>query len=182
MDTPLDRFITVEITIPASLEEVWHAWTTEDGVRTFFAPRARLDLRPGGAYEMLFDLEAQPGQQGGEGMYLLAIQPKQMLSFTWNAPPELPAVRDQMTHVVVRFYPLAEKSTRVTLRHDGWGSGGEWDQAFEYFERAWLQIVLPRLKYRFVVGPIDWDHPPGVAELTGLLDRTPGFKNHRPPE
>ncbi len=172
MDTPLDRFITGEIIIPASLDEVWQAWTTEGGVRSFFAPRARLDLRPGGAYEMLFDLEAQPGQQGGEGMYLLAIQPKQMLSFTWNAPPELPTVRGEMTHVMVRLYPPAEKSTRITLLHDGWGSGGEWDQAFEYFERAWLQIVFPRLKYRFIVGPIDWGSLPTAQELKKYSDST----------
>jgi hypothetical protein len=101
-------------------------------------------------------------------MHLLAIQPKQLLSFTWNAPPELPSVRGQMTHVAIRFYPLGEDSTKVTLLHDGWGRGGEWDQAYDYFERAWLKLVLPRLKYRFSVDPLDWDNPPGVAELAGI--------------
>jgi len=114
---------------------------------------------------MLFDLDEQPGKQGGEGMHLLAIQPKQMLSFTWNAPPELPTVRGEMTHVVVRLFPLGDHSTKVTLQHDGWGSGDEWDLALEYFERAWKKIVLPRLKYRFAVGPIDWQRPPTAQEL-----------------
>ena len=170
MGTALERAIEGEITIPAGLEEVWQAWTTETGVCSFFAPRARIDLRPGGAYELLFDLEEQPGKQGGEGMHFLAIQPKQMLSFTWNAPPELPTVRGQMTHVMIRLVPLGDQSTRVSLIHNGWGSGGEWDLAYDYFVRAWLKLVLPRLKYRFVVGPLDWDKPPGVADLAGLLD------------
>ncbi len=133
-------------------------------------PARRIDLRPGGAYELLFDLEESPGRQGGEGMHLLAIQPGQLLSFTWNAPPELPTVRGHMTHVVVRLISLGDRSTKVTLRHDGWGSGGEWDLAFEYFLRAWLKIVLPRLKYRFTVGPLDWDNPPSLADLAGYLD------------
>ena len=51
----------------------------------------------------VFDLEAEPGLQGGEGVQLLAVQPMAMLSFTWNAPPELPGVRPQRTHVTVRF-------------------------------------------------------------------------------
>ena len=165
MEALLDRAVYAEITIPASLDEVWQAWTTEAGAVSFFAPRLRIDLRPGGAYEMYFDLDEQPGKQGGEGMHFLAIQPEQMLSFTWNAPPELPSVRGEMTHVVVRLYPLDSHATRVTLKHDGWGSGGEWDQAFEYFERAWPKIVLPRLRYRFVVGPIDWERPPTAQEL-----------------
>jgi uncharacterized protein YndB with AHSA1/START domain len=163
MDTSLDRFILGEIVVPASQDEVWQAWTTEAGACTFFARRARIDLRPGGAYELLFDLDAPPGQQGGEGMHFLAIQPKQMLSFTWNAPPELPLVRGHMTHVVVRFYPLSERSTKVTLRHDGWGAGGEWDQAYDYFLRAWPKVVLPRLKYSFTDGLLDWDQPPSFS-------------------
>jgi uncharacterized protein YndB with AHSA1/START domain len=165
----MDHIITGEITIPASLDEVWQAWTTEEGVCSFFAPRAHIELRPGGAYELLFDLDAIPGQQGGEGMQLLAVEPPQMLSFTWNAPPELPVVRGQMTHVLVRLFPLGENSTQVVLRHDGWGSTGEWERAIDYFERAWKKIVLPRLKYRFTIAPIAWDDPPGISELERFL-------------
>ena len=163
-----ERVISGRIDLPASLDDVWDAWTTEAGARTFFAPACRINLRPDGAYEMLFDPESEPGKQGGEGVRLLAIQPKAMLSFTWNAPPELPVVRGQRTHVSVRFAALDSHRTRVTLRHDGWGHGGEWDQACAYFERAWQQVVLPRLRYRFVHGPIDWDRPPDLA------DKTPG--------
>jgi uncharacterized protein YndB with AHSA1/START domain len=37
---------------------------------------------------MLFNQAAKPGEQGGEGMIIMSIQPEKMLSFTWNAPPE----------------------------------------------------------------------------------------------
>jgi uncharacterized protein YndB with AHSA1/START domain len=155
-----ERVITFHIHVPASLSQVWQAWTTEEGTKSFFAPQGRIDLKPGGAYEMLFDLEAEPGKQGGEGMVLLAVQPERMLSFTWNAPPHLPNVRGQMTHVVVRLFPMDSKNTRVTLRHDGWGDGEEWDAAFQYFSRVWGDVVLPRLQYRFERGAIDWNNPP----------------------
>jgi len=161
MDRGVERVIDSEVTVPAPIAEVWEAWTTEGGARTFFAPQCRIELRPGGAYEMLFDLAAEPGKQGGEGMIVLAIDPQRMLSFTWNAPPSLPAVRAQMTHVVVRLSETGTGDTHVTLRHDGWGTGGEWDAAFDYFSRAWSGVVLPRLKYRFAHGPVDWSDPPG---------------------
>jgi uncharacterized protein YndB with AHSA1/START domain len=92
-----EKVITVQIQVPAPVPEVWKAWTTEEGAQSFFAPRCRIDLRPGGAYEMLFDLEAEPGKQGGEGMVVMAVQPERMLAFTWNAPPHLSSVRDQRT-------------------------------------------------------------------------------------
>lgn len=142
--------------IPAPLEDVWQAWTTEEGARTFFAPACRIDLRPGGAYEMYFDLEAAEGLRGGEGCEVLAFEELAILSFSWNAPPELPRIREHHTHVTVYFEALAGNRTRVTLLHDGWGSGKDWQRDREYFQRAWGQVVLPRLKNRFIIGPVNW--------------------------
>ena len=155
-----ERFVVGEVSVQASIEEVWNAWTTEEGVKSFFAPGCNIDLSPDGFYEIFFNPNAAPGERGGDGMRVLAIQPMKMFSFTWNAPPSLPTIRSQRTHVTLRFYELDPKTIRVILHHDGWGEGGEWDKGFEYFDRAWNEIVLPRLKYRFEQGPVDWDNPP----------------------
>jgi uncharacterized protein YndB with AHSA1/START domain len=160
-----DRAVEGEVIVDAPIERVWHAWTTAEGAVSFFAPRCTIDLRPGGKYEMLFDLDAVPGKQGGEGVILLAVQPPVMLSFSWNVPPELPEIRAQRTHVTVRLDAVDSNHTKVLLIHDGWGEGTGWDTAYNYFERAWKQIVLPRLQYRFEHGPIDWDHPQDVSRL-----------------
>ncbi len=159
----MKKQINFEIKIPAPLSAVWGVWTTEEGAKTFFAPDCKIELQPGGAYEMYFNLDAPPGEKGGEGMIILAAQPERMLSFTWNAPPNLPEVRGEMTHVVVHFKETAAEETLVSLVHDGWGEGGEWDQAFDYVTRAWGEIVLPRLRYRFEEGPIDWENPPALG-------------------
>jgi len=153
-----ERIVRAEVTVEAGVDAVWEAWTTEAGARTFFAPDCRIQLKIDGPYEIFFNLEAEPGERGGEEMRVLAFQPKTMLSFTWNAPPRLPNVRGQRTHVVVRFKELGEERTQVTLTHDGWGEGEEWDEAFAYFARAWGEVILPRLQHRFAVGPVDWDN------------------------
>lgn len=158
-----ERVLRVEADIPASITDVWRAWTTHEGVTSFFGPACTLDLHPGGRYEVYFNLDAALGNQGGEGVTVLAVQEPTLLSLTWNAPPELPEVRGQKTHVVVRLRELQPGRTHVSLTHDGWGEGGEWDEALAYFERAWKQVVLPRLRYRFAVGPVDWALPPDLA-------------------
>lgn len=142
--------------VPASIEVVWQAWTTEEGARTFFAPQCRIDLAPGCAYEMYFDLEAPPGLRGGEGCVILAIEEPNFLSFTWNAPPELPRIRQYRTHVSLYLESLAGSRTHVSLIHDGWGVGKDWERTRDYFTRAWGQVVLPRLKNRFIIGPVSW--------------------------
>jgi uncharacterized protein YndB with AHSA1/START domain len=150
-----ERAIAKQVEIAATPEQAWQAWTTREGITSFFAPDANIDPRPGGAFEIHFDPLAAPGSKGADGMQYMALQPPRMLSFTWNAPPHLPQARGQRTLVVVRFEPVNDQTTRVTLHHTGWGDGGEWDQAHAYFERAW-GAVLGNLKQRFEKGPQDW--------------------------
>jgi len=147
--------IDAEVVVPASLKDVWDAWTTTTGVSTFFAPAANIELRPGGAYEMLFRPDGPKGSQGGEGCAVLTYRPMEMLSFTWNAPPEWPEIRKERTVVVVQLYDLDKSGTRVTLTHLGFGEGKDWDEVHHYFTEAW-PVVLGRLQDRFVKGAIDW--------------------------
>lgn len=150
-----ERAIEKQVEIAANLDEAWDAWTTRAGIVSFFAPDAVIDARVGGAFSIHIDPTAPAGMKGADDMRFLALQPKKMLSFDWNAPPHLPQARAQRTFVIVRFEPVGERQTRVRLHHTGWGEGGEWDQAYAYFDRAWGN-VLANLKKRFDSGPQDW--------------------------
>lgn len=154
-DFDRERVIRHSITVSAGVEEVWQAWTTSSGIRSFMAPEAEVELRVDGPFRIFFDPLAPAGSRGADDMLILAFQAGQMLAFTWNAPPHLPEVRRQRTHVVVRFAVINGTETKVTLHHDGWGTGGEWDLAFAYFSQAWPR-VLASLKERFIEGPVDW--------------------------
>lgn len=150
-----ERSIDKSVVIPATLDQAWDAWTTREGIIGFFAPDAKIEARAGGAFHVYINPLAEAGLKGADDMQFMALQPKQMLSFTWNAPPHLATVRQQRTFVVLRFEPLNKKETRISLHHTGWGESDEWDKAFAYFERAWPS-VLDNLKKRFETGPIDW--------------------------
>jgi uncharacterized protein YndB with AHSA1/START domain len=138
-----------ETRVPASIEEVWTAWTTVEGIKSFFAPGANIDLKPDGAYEIFFDPSQPAGSRGADGMKILLVQRPLALAFTWNAPPKFVEQRRQRTHVMVRLFPISDRETRVVLTHDGFGEGEEWAAVRGYFERAWRDVVLPRLVKRF---------------------------------
>lgn len=160
-----ERSIEKDVVVNATLDQAWNAWTTREGLVSFFAPDAQVDPRVGGAFHVYFDPGASAGSKGADDMRFMALQPRQMISFDWNAPPSLPEVRQQRTLVIVRFVAVDDKSTRVTLHHTGWGSGGEWDKAYAYFDRAWGQ-VLASMKTRFEQGPVDW--APWLKQLEGF--------------
>jgi uncharacterized protein YndB with AHSA1/START domain len=150
-----ERTLNKEIVVQASIDQVWEAWTTRDGIVSFFAPDAVVDARVGGAFHIHMDPGALPGNKGADDMRFMALQPKKMISFDWNAPPHLPAARAQRTFVIVRFEPVDAQQTKVFLHHTGWGDGGEWDKAYAYFDRAW-GFVLGNMQKSFVSGPQDW--------------------------
>ena len=150
-----ERALDKEVVIAATLDQAWDAWTTREGITSFFSPDAKVEARVGGPFQIYMDPGAQPGMKGADDMRYLALQPKKMLSFDWNAPPSLPEARQQRTVVIVRFEPQGDQATRVSLHHVGWGDGGEWDKAYTYFDRAWGG-VLNNLKKRFDSGPYDW--------------------------
>lgn len=166
-----ERRLSVDLEIPARVEEVWDAWTTEGGIRSFFAPDARIDLRVDGLYEIYFDPTAPEGKRGADGMRILVLEPRKRFAFTWNAPEDQSYVRGQRTIVMIELQPVGEDRTLMRFTHSGWGEGQAWDAAFDYFERAWNRHVLARLVHRFDTGPIDWSSPPRLEPVAASIAR-----------
>lgn len=152
---PKERSIDLYIDINAPVEEVWRQWTTSEGIRNFFAPASKLELRPLGSFDIYFAPDLPAGQRGAEGNFFLAIQENEMLTFTWDAPIDWPQIREQRTFVTLRFKRLSPSKTRLTFSQSGWGIGPDWDAVFSYFDAAWSKVVLPNLKYSLEVGPVD---------------------------
>jgi uncharacterized protein YndB with AHSA1/START domain len=151
----LEKAILVE----ATPEQVWKAWTTVEGIRAFFGPDARIELRVKGKYEILFDPDEPEGRKGSEGCEILSFVPEQMLSFSWNAPPQFEKSRLEIAQwVVLNFLPVGDRRTLVNLFEFGWKDSDEGKQVYAYFDRAWT-VVLARLAYSFAKGPVDWNDP-----------------------
>lgn len=152
---PSDKIVRKEVVVPGSLDDVWTAWTTTEGIKGFFSQGAKVELRVGGPFEIYFNMSAPEGERGSENCRILSYLPKEMLSYEWNAPPSFGPLRDIYTRVILQFAPVGSDSVKVTLSHVGWGQGEEWDKLYAYFDRAW-EFVLNNFKTRMVSGPIDW--------------------------
>jgi uncharacterized protein YndB with AHSA1/START domain len=153
------------IDIDAPIDTVWSRWTSVSGMTKFFAAAANIELTTLGRLDVLFLPSSPEGQRGAENNRILAVQEKQMISFTWDAPPTFPEIRKQRTIVIVRFFNREPGKTTVTLTQTGFGSGPDWDAVYNYFEPAWRGFVLPNLKYSCEVAPINFkDFPANVPK------------------
>ncbi len=141
--------IVVEATVPVAREEAYRLWTTKEGLESFFAKQANVEMRPGGIYEVLFKPDAPPGSRGAEGCHVLSFLPGEMLSFDWSAPPQFTHARPQRTWVVVQFTDAGPGKSHVRLTHAGFaqkrdanpGHEEEWAQVRAYFGAAWPKVM-----------------------------------------
>jgi len=129
------------------LKTLWQKWTTHDGLRSFIGEDNKIEIHPGGPFEIYFLLDNPEGSRGGEGNKVLSFLPYKMLSFSWNAPPSIPEVRNHphKTWVVIQFEKIDSGQTKVSLDHLGWLDGEKWDETYAYFDRAW-DIVMTSLE------------------------------------
>ena len=141
--------ITVTKVINAPVADVWKAWTTAEGIESFWAPKAaNVEPVPGGAFELWFGLKNPEGSRGSEGCLVHSVKPMEQFVFEWNAPPDIPSVRKLRTLVYLDFKPLPDNRTEVTLRNFGYGTGEDWAKNKAYFEKAW-PAVMGSLEKRF---------------------------------
>src|SRR6266704_1082706 len=103
------------------------------------------------------------------------LESMKTLSVEWKAPPQFPNVRRHKTRVNI-YFERVEALTKVRIEHSGWDGGEEWDEAYEFFDRAW-DLDLARMQQRFSSGPIDWSKPYVPAWLghraTPIRDHVP---------
>ena len=152
----MESSILKELIVNAEVYEVWDAWTTEAGIKTFFAPDGKVELKESGKYEIYFLPPEKEGARGSEDCHIICFTPKKMLSFSWSAPPEYPEIRRQRTTVVVWLEHIDDYKTLVKIEHTGWKESEQWNAVYDYFQKAW-DVVLSRLQKRFIDGPIIWN-------------------------
>jgi len=134
-----------ETTVTRTVDDVWQDWTSVDGLESHFAPKAVIDLRPGGAYEVWFLPDAPKGQRGAEDGVILGLQTDakdgtKMIQFTWKMPPYMPEINTHMTVVQMWFIPETDK-TRIRLFHTGFGDTQNWREARDYFATTWPKVL-----------------------------------------
>jgi len=150
--------IRLEKTVACSPARTYAMWSTDDGVRSFFAPASRIGRGAGEEYTILFSPAADPQglAHGTKGARILAASPGRFLAFEWitfagdaslgrNAPPIAPPpVRNELplpTWVEIDFLPSGSTATRIAFRHYGFRDGDIWAASQAWFTGAWDHVL-----------------------------------------
>jgi uncharacterized protein YndB with AHSA1/START domain len=153
------RVLRFEVVVPASAAEVYRAFTTAEGWRTWAVPFAELTpgLGVGAVMETSYDPAAKPGDANNIKNKVLAYIPNRLFAFQAVQAPQGFKHADLLAQVftVAELEPMSAKRTRVKLSMLGYGTGTAFDELYTFFARgnAW---TAQKLAERFEKGPIDW--------------------------
>lgn len=129
------------VVFDAPIEEVWSRFTTADGVASWMAPVAEVDLRSGGAIRTSYD---PCGTLDGDGTITLSIVNyvpntllilKTDLSNADEAAWMNDAIRERAPNManVIEFESLEDGRTQITSWGLGYGTGENWEQMIGFF-------------------------------------------------
>jgi uncharacterized protein YndB with AHSA1/START domain len=158
------REIVFDITVDEPPAAVFQLWASAPGILKFFAPKATVEPRVGGRYQLAFEPQSDPeGRQHGTfGVSILELVPERRLVAEWSFPPFGPeyATKPYPTRLEIDIEPAPENRTRVRLAHRGFPTDTKWDKPLTTFRDVIWPLVLNRLVVyaRDGVSPT-WDDP-----------------------
>ncbi len=124
--------------VNAPVEQVWAAFATSDGMQSWLAPHAEIDLRVGGLMRTNYDAQGRLGDPQTIENTILSFEPKRMLSMKVSkAPAGFPfpnAVHDMWT--VIYFEPAGPDRTAVREVTLGFTADPESQRMRAFFEQG----------------------------------------------
>ncbi len=142
--------VVTEGTVDAPVAQVWVAFTTGEGLRSWMAPHADIDLRVDGLMRVNYRAEGTLGDASTIVNRVLSFEPLRMLSIRVAKAPDdflFPAAIQAMW-TVIHFDALADARTRLRVVSMGFTPDDESQRMKAFFERG-NAFTVTRLQERF---------------------------------
>ena len=120
-----------QINIAVGPRAVWRAFTTEDGVTSWWVDGARLDAKEGG--RLVLDTEDEEGESVQESGIFHVLRPTRSLEIVFDKLPETPWAGSRMKIALARD----GGETRVVLVHTGNGEAFTDEERRLALEKEW---------------------------------------------
>ena len=170
-----ERIIKQSFEVNAALDDVWKAWTTEEGLGTWFAPVVAVDWKRGGTIKSRYKVGGKIGERNTVVSEIVDYLPMQrlvlkddlvfLLSYGMSQNWIEDVSNKFMFEIIAdggdiftttEFESLSDETTRVTVYMTGYGTSEEWDKRYESSISANLWTYNKAIK-RFETGPVNWN-------------------------
>lgn len=144
----MDEIIFHSAKLECNVKQAFEMFTVSENLEKWLTIVADVEPRVGGKYELFWDPKDRENDST-LGCKVLIIQPDKFLCFEWKGPKQYKRFMNErrpLTNVVVFFISHGE-ATEVYLLHTGWGNTEGWEEARQWFDKAWAAAFSELQKY-----------------------------------
>lgn len=127
-----------EVEIDASVDDVWKAFTTTEGLKSWVAPLADIDFKVGGKWRANYNKDGELGDSATIENTILCYDPKRMISLKATGFPESFPFADaaKETWSVFYFASVSSSKTKITVVGLGYNDSEQSKKMRSFFETA----------------------------------------------
>jgi len=134
-----ERVLQLSITVPMKKNEVWTLFTTDEGLKKWIAPVAKIDMRTGGSIRTNYDKTKTFDDSTSIRLDIINYLEYDMLTLKVNLNNSFPAEtkkEDQNLQEIIQFADAGGGQTKIISTMVGWGQGNDWNIAYSFFEKG----------------------------------------------
>jgi uncharacterized protein YndB with AHSA1/START domain len=152
------RVLQIMTVVNAPLDDVWKAFTTDNGFRRWAVPVTHITLGNDGMMESSYELTSKIGDPDNIKNKIIAYLPEKLIVLQNSHVPKgapFDPVLIASIRTIITFEPVDAAHTRVTEAQVGYGEGAGYDDMYKHF-RDGNAYALHTLAQSFITGPVDW--------------------------
>ncbi len=134
----MDKVVYCTISLRCSAHKAFEFFTVNKYLEKWLTEVADVEPKIGGKYELFWNPNDMENDSTTD-CKILAIASSTFICFEWKGPKQFKHFMNNirpLTNVVVFFIPNTE-GTDVHLLHTGWRDTAKWEEARQWFDKAW---------------------------------------------
>ena len=149
----MENIIQLRVEIDCDINIAFDMFTQNRILESWLTAKAEVEPKVGGKFE-LFWVPENREHDSTIDCKITGIEKNEFLSFDWKGPIQYESFMnfaDPLTHVIVFFTQELKTSNKTTIHlfHTGWRNSPEWQEARDWFEKAWVnafEVLKEKIK------------------------------------
>ena len=134
-----ERVLQLSVIVPMKTKEVWKLFTTDEGLKKWLAPVAKIDMKTGGSIKTNYDKAKTFDDSTSIRLDIINYLEYESLTLKVNLNNNFPAEakkEDKNLQEILQFADAGKGKTKIILNMVGWGEGKHWDETYSFFEKG----------------------------------------------
>jgi uncharacterized protein YndB with AHSA1/START domain len=145
-----EKVLQLSITVPINVKEAWKLFSTDEGLKKWIAPVAKIDMKIGGSIRTNYDKNKTVDDSTSIKLDIINYIEYEMLTLKVNLNKNFPAEaikEDKNLQEILQFEKVGDNKTKIISTMVGWGQGSHWDTVYNFFEKGndWTYRELLKL-------------------------------------